>query len=157
MSLGKNGAHELIERRQLFLVHELELSAGRTRCQGNQFKRLAGGERTSSRKSTKWWNEVLRWAVRLPPRMRVSRSAAQIVCAGAAAAGHTFDTESTQLCKVVVVQVGIDPEEAAVDRLYCGEKVLRKRSACDPLCTKGRPASDSSAPHRSMLETDVPI
>lgn len=30
VSLGKNGAHELIERRQLFLVHELELSAGVT-------------------------------------------------------------------------------------------------------------------------------
>lgn len=70
-------------------------------------------------------------------RERVSaRTASQTRVCAVDAAGHTFDTESTQLCKVVVVQVGVDPEEAAVDRLDRGEKVLRKRSACEPVHRK---------------------
>lgn len=57
----------------------------------------------------------------------------------------------------MVVQVGIDPEEAAVDRLHRGEKVLRERSACDPLCAEGRLASVSLAPHKSMVNQTYPF
>lgn len=122
---------ELGEWRQLLLLNEMELRGGGGVRQGQ-----CGGQTvsciwlTSVMNMRKCLYDVLICAARKQARrLDQTRDGSQEL---------TLDAERAQLCKVMIVQVSVDPEQSSNDGFDGGLKVLGECHACVVCCERAR-------------------